>query len=73
MLRDITVIPAYGSDYKSVKAVREAFDSNRDFAIVDFFSGAYGRYINKADLNIGDSLRVRYAKQTKVCIVEKTA
>jgi hypothetical protein len=45
----LTVIPAYGRDYKSGKAAREDWLAGKDFRIADMFSGEDGRYINKQD------------------------
>lgn len=38
------LLPAYGRDYKSKKAAQADFDAGKDF------TGADGRYLNKADL-----------------------
>lgn len=57
----MTIIPAYGRDYKSAKAVKEDWESGKDFAVA-------GRYINKADAKGVGSITIRYAKLTK-CIV----
>lgn len=61
----LTVLPAHGRDYKSAKAVQEDFDSNKDFMICDMFCADNGRYINAAQLAIGDILAVRYSRKTK--------
>jgi len=61
----LTVLPAYGRDYKSAKAVRADFDANKDFVVCDMFSADDGRYINAEQLKPGDMLCVRYAKKMK--------
>mgnify|MGYP000370249627 CR=1 FL=1 len=61
----LTVIPAFGRDYKSAKAVKADFDENKDFMICDMFSPDDGRYVNAEQLKPGDTLSVRYAKKTK--------
>jgi len=61
----LTVIPAYGRDYKSAKAVNADFLANRDFLICDMFSPDDGRYVNAEQLAPGDTLCVRYARKTK--------
>lgn len=67
MAQYITVIPAYGRDYKSQKAVKEAFDAGKDFIIQDFFSGNDGRAVNKEDARReGLTLSIRYDRLTKV-------
>ncbi len=61
----LTVIPAYGRDYKSAKAVAADFLANKDFMICDMSSPDDGRYINAEQLAPGDTLAVRYAGRTK--------
>ena len=61
----LTAIPAYGRDYKSAKAVKADFDANKDFAICDMSSPDDGRYINAEQLKPGDTLSIRYARNTK--------
>ena len=60
-----TVIPAYGRDYKSAKAVRADFAANKDFIIADYFNPSDGRYINAEQMNAGDVLAVRYDGKCK--------
>ena len=68
----ITVLPAYGRDYKSAKAVRADFAANRDFIIADYFNPSDGRYINAEQLSPGDVLAVRYdGKRKQVNCVKK--
>lgn len=63
----ITVVPAYGRDYKSKKEVLEAWNDGKDFVIADAFHGN-GRYINKQDAEANPELviHVRYKRQTMV-------
>lgn len=61
----LTVIPAYGREYKSAKAVQADFVANKDFLIFDMFSPDDGRYVNSEQLKPGDTLAVRYANKTK--------
>jgi hypothetical protein len=64
----MTLIPAYGRDYKSAKAVKADFDAGKDFMIADFSSPDDGRYVNKSQLR-GQHF-VRYQQLTKVATVE---
>lgn len=61
----LTVIPAYGRDYKSAKAVKADFDANKDFMICDMSSPDDGRYVNAEQLKPGDTLYIRYQRKTK--------
>jgi len=60
----LEVIPAYGRDYTSQKAVLADWEASRDFKIVSV-GPDYGRYISKGDAE-GTSLLVRYSKLQKV-------
>lgn len=61
----LVLVPAYGRDYKSKKAVLEDWKLGRDFII------AGGPYINNADATDKSQFAVRYNKLTKVCIIKK--
>lgn len=68
----MTLIPAYGRDYKSKAEVIAAFEADKDFQIADISSPWDGRYCNRADLS-GSGLKgvnIRYAKLTKVVVVK---
>ncbi len=64
----MTLIPAYGRDYKSKKSVLEDFDTDKDFSVADIGSSGY---TNKADLlRMGvKSVNIRYQKLTKIMVV----
>ena len=62
----LTLLPAYGRDYKSKKAFINDIEANKDFLISNTSS-----YINKAqfkDLNISD-FRIRYNNLTQVQVI----
>lgn len=60
-----TLIPAYGRDYKSKRAVLEAWDEFKDFLIYDPFSPDDGRYTAKGDW-YDSKVRIRYDGKRKV-------
>ena len=66
-MRNITLVPAYGREYKSAKAVKADFDADKDFCDVNS-----GSYTNKADLKAAGikSVIIRYARLTKLCVVK---
>lgn len=66
----LTLIPAYGRDYKSIKEVKEAFNAGKDFEIASIGPNC-GRYVNKSQL-VGKErfVMIRYARLTKVVKVE---
>ena len=66
----VTVVPAYGRDYKSKKAVLTDYHAGKDFQINDMFNPDDGRYINKEDADNGSlTMHVRYSRLTKVCVI----
>lgn len=65
----ITVIPAYGRDYRSQKEVKQAWEEGKDFMIVTLFGGNYGRYVNKEYAPSGP-IFVRYSKNRKIVQVQ---
>lgn len=65
----LTIVPAYGRDYTSQKAVREDWNANKDFIIQDISSPDNGRAINKSDaeqFSPGITVNIRYKKFTQV-------
>lgn len=64
----ITVTPAYGRDYSSQKAAREAWQSGKDFIIADIQNPWSGKPINLQDARSAgiETVNVRYAKLRKV-------
>jgi hypothetical protein len=62
----LSVVPAYGRDYKSKKAVMADWNANKDFYVADFRKGGY---INKMDKPPGTILQVRYDKNRKVMLI----
>jgi hypothetical protein len=70
MTKRITLVPAYGRDYKSKKAVLEDWNNNKDFQIADLFSGEDGRYANKQDLP-DYTVNIRYKNLTQICVINQ--
>jgi hypothetical protein len=62
----LTVVPAYGRDYKSKKAVQEDWDAGKDFLCAGLNRG----YVNKEDAPKGTTVTIRYAKLTKVHLIK---
>lgn len=62
----MTLTPAYGRDYKSKKAVKADWESGKDFTIADMFHPDSGRYVNKADLDPGERVMIRYKRLTQI-------
>jgi hypothetical protein len=64
----LTVVPAYGRDYKTAKQVKEAWASGSDFLIQSINHNG-GMYINKADKPEDVIMNVRYCNLTKVVVI----
>jgi hypothetical protein len=64
----MTLIPAYGRDYKSAKDVKADWEANKDFEIADITHRNCGAYINKQDAPPGQ-YNIRYNKLTGVCVI----
>lgn len=70
--KSVTVVPAYNRDYKSKKAVMEAWKSGLDFLISDISAEQNGKLINQEDAVDGGivEVRVRYGNLRKVMIFQ---
>lgn len=69
----LTLVPAYGRDYKSKKEVEEAWKLGKDFMISDMSSPWDGKMINLQDAKADGSLRqvnIRYKKMTQVTVID---
>ncbi len=63
----MTLLPAYGRDYKSKQAVLDAWNSGKDFRIASIEKG--GTYINKQDaqrLVNPPKIYIRYNRKQKI-------
>lgn len=67
-MKSLTVIPAYGRDYKSGKAAKADWNANLDFIIADMFNPYDGKPINKADAS-GYNITIRFNQLRKVTSV----
>ncbi|GAG14271.1 unnamed protein product, partial [marine sediment metagenome] len=69
-MKRISLVPAYGRDYKSKKAVEVDLRNGKDFTIADFSCPDDGRYANLQDLEGAyDQVNIRYAKLSKVAVI----
>lgn len=74
-MKRLTLIPAYGRDYKSKAEVSADFEAGKDFYISDMSSRYDGSLVNKADL-IGDGVtevHIRYKKLRQVAVLKVEA
>ena len=68
------IIPAYGRDYKTIKAVKADFDANKDFIVADFSDRYDGKPVNKSDIkSTGQTtILIRYSQLRKITNVKMT-
>lgn len=68
----ITVVPAYGRDYKSENEARSDWNANKDFMVHDVSSKEDGRYINKSDAKRGGikQVNIRFKKLRSAVVVD---
>lgn len=66
-----TIIPAYGRDYSSKKAVLADWLAGKDFQICNTMSPNDGRKVNRQDAEKGkvSGFNVRFAKLTKIAVL----
>lgn len=71
----ITLTPRYGRDYKSIAEVTEAFNAGKDFIVSDMSSPWDTLAANKESLQDAGiaTARIRYARLTKVTLIEVKA
>jgi hypothetical protein len=64
----ITLVPAYGRDYKSAKEVMADWKEGKDFQICDFSHPDDGRYTSIRDWDNEHStvLNIRYKRLTQI-------
>lgn len=81
----MTLVPAYGRDYKTREEVLAAWESDKDFIIRDVSWADNGRYVNRTDAENPDvkdrngnclaslhmTFKIRYLKLTRFCLVRK--
>jgi len=71
MKKTLTVVPAYGRDYKNQKAVLLDWNSGKDFVIQDIVFGYDGAMINKQDAErLGIVVHIRYDGLRKIIVVK---
>lgn len=62
------LIPAHGRDYRTPVEIRHDFEMGRDFVIADMSHPSDGKPVNRAQMSVGDSVRVRYSHLTKIAM-----
>lgn len=68
----LTLVPAYGRDYKSKREVMEAWDAGKDFIVQDMMSPYDGKPINKADALAAGvrNVNIRYKRMRSVAVIK---
>ena len=68
----MTLVPAYGRDYTSQRAVLADWNSDRDFLVADMFSPWDGKPVNRQDIaDTGETqVQIRYKRLEKIAVVQ---
>lgn len=66
----MTLVPAYGRDYKSKKAIIEAIAEGKSFIIADHFHPSDGKPCTPRDDFAGQIVYVRYKKLTQIAKIQ---
>ena len=65
----MTIVPAYGRDYKNMKDVLKDFNSGKDFLVKDYKRSGYTS--KKELIKMGEPyVEIRYSKLRKVMVVD---
>jgi hypothetical protein len=62
----MTVIPAYGRDYKNAADAMAAWNAGKDFMVADMSSPWDGSYVNKGDYS--GRVKIRYLNKRRLCV-----
>lgn len=76
--RSLTVVPAYGADYRSQTEARQAWRIGKDFRIRDIGSAYDGRYVSSRDVALLRAQRIthvhiRYARLERIAVIKVSA
>lgn len=66
----LTLVPAYGRDYKSGKDVQADWDAGKDFQINDMMHPNDGAYINKPQAVKGDTYNIRFKQLRNIKVIK---
>jgi hypothetical protein len=68
----MTLVPAYGRDYRSAKEAKASFLAGEDWQIADISSPDDGRYVSHRELKESGKgfVNLRYQKLTRIAVVD---
>lgn len=66
----LTLVPAYGRDYKSGKDVQADWDAGKDFQINDMMHPNDGAYINKPQAEKGTTYNIRFKQLRNIKVIK---
>jgi len=66
---NITLVPAYGRDYKSQAEVIAAWSEGKDFLIASLSHPSHGKYCSIRDFGGYSGIKLRYNKLKKVVVI----
>jgi len=68
----VSMVPAYGRDYKSKKALLEDWNAGKDFQLQTIHDNRYTsiRDVEELKKEGVKSLNIRYDRLTKICVIK---
>jgi len=70
-MRTLTLIPAYGRDYGSQKAVAADFAADKDFIVQDVSCRWDGKMVNRMEMRGHyNQAHIRYSRLTKLTVIK---
>lgn len=68
-METLTIIPAYGRDYKTAKAAKADWTNGKDFIISNIFHRYDGKPMSIRDKQPGEKFIIRFNRLTKITSV----
>jgi hypothetical protein len=70
-MKYMTLVPAYGRDYKTQAEVKAALDAGKDFQVSNMFDPNDGSYLNSEDMRTMAPIEfhIRYKGLRNICVV----
>jgi len=68
-MSNLTLIPAYGRDYKTAKSAKADWKAGKDFIIANVFHRYDGKPTSIRDARPGEKFMLRFNRLTKITTV----
>jgi hypothetical protein len=68
-MSNLTLIPAYGRDYKTAKSAKADWKAGKDFIIANVFHRYDGKPMSIRDVCAGEKFMIRFDRLAKITMV----